>query len=786
MTAKTYKRFFRSTALTSLSLVVVSGASAEETASIQIFNPAAEIRAYYGDPEDTTYGKGLTDMATIGGITADGSAFVGTVYRSYAKSIQSGFIWDAANGTRPSADRPASSPLVQGQSYTSTDISEDGSVIVGKASGDLFGTGGAYRWTEAGGFQALGTLNDGFTSLATAVSGDGKVVVGYSGGLNNGEGFRWTADNGMQSLGFLPGGDTIKADQPLSANYDGSVVVGMAMTAGNLQNGFRWTEATGIEALPSLENKLTVATDISWDGSIIAGYSQKGYAAQAVRWVNGEIGSLGGLDGAPSVLSWAQGISGNGQVIVGNVSYNGEHGFRWSEDTGMVTVEDWLRASGAEVPANFPGQSIITETADATNEDGSVVVGRTRDDEVYIARGNGTGPSGNLPGGGTGGGTTGGGSTGGGSTGGGSTGGNSGGGTAGGGTTGNGGTGGGTGGNTGGNTGGGGTGGNTGGGTAGGGSGAGGGAGLITVTSLAASLGTTATAATATLNSLGIITNGAGSRPLDRRAPAGKSITWASGDWGSDDHGSRDGTLGLGEFGFGHNFGPIQLNGIVGYTGLNQNTMFGGSTDVNAGYVKLEAMGLLAGDEVSGLWGVVTGVGLWGEADITRNYVTNGGLIDSSVGNTGTEGYGIRGRLEWENALPYLSPYGEVSFASNCLNGYTETGGAFPASFDRLCDDTTELRYGFDTTIPVSEKVNLIGTLEGVHRFQSHGSNVSGQVLGLGGFNFAGASYQQDWLRAGAGFEVDIAGSTLSIMGNVTTRGESANAWVAANWRVTF
>ena len=84
------------------------------------------------------------------------------------------------------------------------------------------------------------------------------------------------------------------------------------------------------------------------------------------------------------------------------------------------------------------------------------------------------------------------------------------------------------------------------------------------------------------------------------------------------------------------------------------------------------------------------------------------------------------------------------------------------------------------------EHFRLIGTLEGVHRFESRGSNVTGQAIGPGGFNLGAAKYQQDWLRAGAGFEVDVPGSTLSVMGNATTKGEAASAWVAANWRVTF
>ncbi|WP_292057112.1 hypothetical protein [Martelella sp.] len=318
MTAKINKRFFQSTALASLSLLAVNAAHAQEAAGILTMNAAQEIRSYYGDPEDSTYSTGLTDRAEIGGLTADGSAFVGTVYRSYAQSIQSGFIWTAAGGVQPVGDRPANSPLIQAESYTSSDISADGSVIVGKAAGAIFGLAGAYRWNEAGGFQSLGTLPDGVSSNATAVSGDGNVVVGFDGFLS-GESFRWTEAGGMQSLGFLPGGETIKTDQPTATNYDGSVVVGIAMTGDYKRNAFSWTEQTGMQALPTLDDKLTEANDISWDGSIIVGKSRKGYYDQAVRWVDGEIQSLGGLDGDEISLSSALGVSGNGAVAVGTL-----------------------------------------------------------------------------------------------------------------------------------------------------------------------------------------------------------------------------------------------------------------------------------------------------------------------------------------------------------------------------------------------------------------------------------------------------------------------------------
>ena len=55
-----------------------------------------------------------------------------------------------------------------------------------------------------------------------AVSGDGSVVVGVSGGLG-GEAFRWTAAGGMVGLGRRPGDYYSYAR---GVNADGSVVVG--------------------------------------------------------------------------------------------------------------------------------------------------------------------------------------------------------------------------------------------------------------------------------------------------------------------------------------------------------------------------------------------------------------------------------------------------------------------------------------------------------------------------------------------------------------------------------
>ena len=66
----------------------------------------------------------------------------------------------------------------------------------------------AFRWTRETGMVGLGTLNNGLGSSASAVSGDGNVVVGDSldGALAGAvrRAFRWTQQTGMVSLGLAP------------------------------------------------------------------------------------------------------------------------------------------------------------------------------------------------------------------------------------------------------------------------------------------------------------------------------------------------------------------------------------------------------------------------------------------------------------------------------------------------------------------------------------------------------------------------------------------------------
>lgn len=158
------------------------------------------------------------------------------------------------------------SPANGGPNSRAFGVSSNGAVLVGDADfpdpNNLISgkSRKAFRWTQAGGFQNLGDLQPAGLSIATAVTGDGTVVVGGASTNSGSSAFRWVlptppAQPVLQPIGALPGHTHAVAT---AVSDNGKIVVGTSssfpLTRNNLKfnNGagaFRWTQTKGIQDL---------------------------------------------------------------------------------------------------------------------------------------------------------------------------------------------------------------------------------------------------------------------------------------------------------------------------------------------------------------------------------------------------------------------------------------------------------------------------------------------------------------------------------------------------------
>jgi uncharacterized membrane protein len=243
-----------------------------------------------------------------------------------------------------------------GLSAFGTAISSDGKTVVGSYTDAA--SSQSFRWTAADGGQDLGTLPGGVPfGVATGVSADGNKVVGVADAGGKSEAYQWTPVGGMQGLGFLSGGGTYSEAAGISAN--GTVIVGSSDYApdygstGALQ-AFKST-AGGMQGLGFLAGgDYSRATAVSADGSTVVGFGNRfGGAYEGVKWTASGAQGLG-------LGSFAYGVSSDGSFVVG---------------TAGGTAAMWTNSGLLSLGSLSGGGPLSGSTATGVADDGSMAVG---------------------------------------------------------------------------------------------------------------------------------------------------------------------------------------------------------------------------------------------------------------------------------------------------------------------------------------------------------------------------------------------------------------------------
>jgi probable HAF family extracellular repeat protein len=258
--------------------------------------------------------------------------------------------------------------------------SSDGSVIVGAASSPD-SQPRPFRWTAQSGMVAIDAIISG---EAADVSSDGSVIVGYGFGVNgelNERAWRWTAAGGVVDLGKLP--ETPATDlvfmSATAVSGDGAVVVGIQNNnTSSTRHAFRWTQADGMVELgdlpggPPFGGESSFAHDISTNGQVIVGAGTVDEGTEAVRWT--QAGGLVSIGDLPGGLPRGRALATNadGSIIVGLASDDTleELAFIWDAPSGMRSLRQVLIDAGA---TGLTGWRL--DRATGISDDGRTIVG---------------------------------------------------------------------------------------------------------------------------------------------------------------------------------------------------------------------------------------------------------------------------------------------------------------------------------------------------------------------------------------------------------------------------
>ncbi|HRQ73898.1 MAG TPA: hypothetical protein PLU35_12810 [Phycisphaerales bacterium] len=238
-----------------------------------------------------------------------------------------------------------------GENSVATAMTGDGRAVVGfsLAGGGFPGLYEGFRWTHEDGMIGIGTLPGGNETQAYGISADGRHVAGNGNSSQGLQAFLWTEGVGIQGLGKPDGATSTSAR---SVSMGGSAVVGRVHYPGRTE-AFRWTPESGMVGLGTLPGMTSsIAVGVSSDGAAIGGSSSGQTDGRGFLWT-AQDGMIGlGVLYEPAPLSSAHAVSPNGEYVVGRSNAGlREEAFVWSEEWGMRSVRSVLLDAGIDITA---------------------------------------------------------------------------------------------------------------------------------------------------------------------------------------------------------------------------------------------------------------------------------------------------------------------------------------------------------------------------------------------------------------------------------------------------
>jgi hypothetical protein len=285
------------------------------------------------------------------------------------------------------------------------------------------------------------------------------------------------------------------------------------------------------------------------------------------------------------------------------------------------------------------------------------------------------------------------------------------------------------------------------------------------------------------------ILHGSHGHPSSHRGNPDPFSVWASGDLAIDSRHDSEDRVYVGEVGGAYRiYEGLSLSLSLGKTWGKSKLVNEGSQDRAENYLVVEAdIQILSSVP---LWLTTTFLYSQADLDIKRGYDNAGSLVTSDASTTqSTQALRLRLQYQDEKASKGFEyhPFVEYNVISVTTDEFTEKGGGFASKFNAHKENVNDIRLGSDINYVFNEALRFLGTVEGVHRLESEGSGISGNIIDYKAFSFDGRQYDQTWLRTTVSLEQKITSSSkVTFAFNATTKGEDPSYWSALSYEMSF